>query len=124
MQNINSKETNQKTKWCILRRRNSHANIKGAALDYPRYLRNRIDDILKTTLLLMYGNVQFLAEAFFDFLEPETKKIIQHSLKKIASDVGFTLKFEPDNEAYAEKISSKMAISFKFFVNWNEHTRI
>jgi hypothetical protein len=85
----------------------AHADIKGMAADYPKYLPNRIHDNLSTILFLMYGNIQMMAECFFDFLDNKTKEIIKTAMENIAFDVGSVPLFEPNKEPYAAKLKLK-----------------
>lgn len=90
-------------RFCI----SAHADIKGAALDYPDYLSHRIINNLKMILFLTYGNIQMMTECFFVFLDPKTRSIIKLSLKDIASILGAVPSFEPDEELYLSKIKLK-----------------
>jgi len=85
----------------------AHADIKGMAADYPLYLPNRINDNLLTILFLMYGNIQMMAECFFDFLDLKTKENIKTAMENIAFDVGKVPLFEPNKEPHASKLKLK-----------------
>jgi hypothetical protein len=85
----------------------AHPDIKGAALDYPKYLPGRIKDNLKMVQCLMYGNIQMMAECFIDFLNPQTRRIIKISLERIASTLEAVPKFEPDRDSYSSRIKLK-----------------
>jgi hypothetical protein len=85
----------------------AHADIKGAARDYPKYLPKRIEDNLSTILCLMYGNIQMMSECFFDFLNPKARRIIKSSMKRIATTLGNVPLFEPDVDCYSSKVKLK-----------------
>ncbi|MCJ7560839.1 hypothetical protein MUO79_09545 [Candidatus Bathyarchaeota archaeon] len=85
----------------------AHSDIKGTARDFPNYLPNRIRDNLNMILLLMYGNIQMMAESFFDFLDSNTKAYIKEAMENIAFDVGSVPLFEPNREPYALKLKFK-----------------
>jgi hypothetical protein len=85
----------------------AHADIKGAARDYPDYLPDRIGDNLSVILFLMYGNIQMMAECFFDFLNPNARKLIKQSMKKIASALQNVPLFEPNAISYSSRIKLK-----------------
>jgi hypothetical protein len=85
----------------------AHANIKGAAVDYPVYRLHRIDDSLRIILYLMYSNIQMMAECFFDFLDADTKTYIKTAMENISFDVRRVPLFEPNREPYATKLKLK-----------------
>jgi hypothetical protein len=85
----------------------SHADTKGTALNYPKYLPNLIGDNLNMILSLMYGNIQMMAEGFFNFLNTETKAIIKNAMEDIAFDVGSIPLFEPDKPQFSSKLKLK-----------------
>lgn len=85
----------------------AHSDIRGAMQDYPKYLPDRIRANLDLTLMLMYGNIQMMAESFFDFLNPNTKAYIKEAMENIAFDVGNVPLFEPNIEPYASKLKLK-----------------
>lgn len=85
----------------------SHPSIKGANLDFPNYSVPRIDDTIKSILLLMYGNIEVLAESFYSFLDNTSKPIIKTALENIAFDTRHALTLEPDKEPYASLIKLK-----------------
>jgi hypothetical protein len=85
----------------------AHPDIKGAEIDYPKYLPNRIRENLMVISFLMYGNIQMMAECFFDFLTPNTRAIVKNALENIANNVGSIPLFESDREPYASKLRLK-----------------
>jgi len=85
----------------------AHADIKGAARDYPEYLSDRIEDNLSIILCLMYGNIQMMSECFFDFLNPQARKIIKPSMERIATTLNNVPLFEPDADSYSSRINLK-----------------
>lgn len=85
----------------------SHPDIKGVNLNFPNYSTRQIDDMLKATLLLMYGNIEALAESFYGFLNGTTRPIIKTALENIAFDTQHALTLEPDKEPYASLIKLK-----------------
>jgi hypothetical protein len=85
----------------------SHPDIKGSNLDYPNYSLPQIEDIMRSILLQMYGNIEVFAEGFYDLLDSALKSFIKQSMSSIAFDTGYTLAFEPDIEPYASLIRLK-----------------
>lgn len=85
----------------------AHADVKGAGRDYPQYLPDRIKDDLSVILSLMYGNIQMMAECFFNFLNPNAKKLIKQSMERIATALKSVPLFEPDANIYSSRIRLK-----------------
>ena len=85
----------------------SHAHIRGTLKDYPQYIPAQISDVLNSVLLLMYGNIEMMAECFIIYLDSEAKEVVKQTLKNIADCVGFTPLFEPDREPYSSKLVLK-----------------
>jgi hypothetical protein len=85
----------------------AHADIKGAALDYPNYLPDRIENDLYVILCLMYGNIQMMSECFFDFLNLNARRLIKLSMERIATNLSEVPLFEPDANSYSSRIKLK-----------------
>jgi hypothetical protein len=85
----------------------AHADIKGSALEYPKYLPKLIESNLYVILCLMYGNIQMMSECFFDFLNPNARKLIKLSMERIATNLHNVPLFEPDANSYSSRIKLK-----------------
>jgi hypothetical protein len=85
----------------------AHADIKGANLDYPKYLANRIEDNLRIILSLIYANIQMMVECFIDYLDSKTRIIIKDSMEEIASTILSVPLFEPNQLVHQSKIHLK-----------------
>jgi len=92
----------------------AHADIKGAALDYPEYRPDRIEGNLSIILHLMYGDIQMLSECFFNLLNSQARKIIKPSMERIATTLKYVPLFEPDKDPYASRINLKRGNFRKF----------
>lgn len=85
----------------------SHPDIKGSNLDYPNYTISQVEDILRTVLYQMYGNIEAFAESFYPLLEVPSKQLIKQALENISFDNGHAPRIEPDKEPYASRIRLK-----------------
>lgn len=85
----------------------SHPDIKGSNLDYPNYTIKQVEDILRTILYQIYGNIEAFAESFYSLLEVPSKELIKQALENISFDNGHVPTIEPDVEPYASQIRLK-----------------
>ena len=100
---MNSQMKNMYSQLCT----SSHPDIKGAAVNYPRYPENLVRDNLMTILSLAYTNMETMAECFMDFLDSNLKESIRNGMENIASETNTIPTLEPDKEEYAQKIKLK-----------------
>ena len=61
----------------------SHASIKGVYND-TIYNQDEIKDCLEVILSLSYGNIQMMAECFYNFLDSPLRKKIKDNLIEIS----------------------------------------
>lgn len=86
----------------------AHAEIKGLLLDYPNYHEKQIEDNLKITLMLSYGNIQMVSEMFLSHFNKILKYVVKNILKEIATGVGNQIPlFEPTKGNYDSKLKLK-----------------
>jgi hypothetical protein len=101
------RQLKQKTFYGILCE-SAHADIKGLFLDYPAYNEKQIEDNLKITLMLSYGNIQMVSELFLTYLNDVLKYVIKNVLKEVAVSVGNQIPlFEPNKDNYESKLKFK-----------------
>jgi hypothetical protein len=81
--------------------RYSHASIRGAMRDLEEYFGSDVEDCLKMFLSLAYGNIQMMAEGFFDLLSPSLEQHIKGALGETAGFLGEVPLFEPDQERWS-----------------------
>ena len=86
--------------------RSSHPSIRGAFIDI-RYSPQTVKDCLNMILALSYGNIQMMAESFFDFLTDELKNKVKTTMRDIAEFQGEVAIFEPDKRGVSSKIKLK-----------------
>jgi hypothetical protein len=84
----------------------SHPSIKSVYHDLE-YSKTEVEDCLNVILSLTYGNIQMMAEGFYDLLDSTLKRMIRESLFEIADFQGETGLFEPDQERWFPKIRLK-----------------
>lgn len=86
----------------------SHAEIKGLLLDFPAYREKEVEDRLRITLSLSYGNLQMVTEMFFGSLDSALKTGIKDILKEIVISLENQVPlFEPNLDAHASKLRLK-----------------
>lgn len=86
--------------------RSSHPSIRAAFIDL-KYSSQNVEDCLNMILALSYGNIQMMAEGFFNSLDNELKDIIKTTLKDIADAQKEITIFEPDKKILSSKIKLK-----------------
>ena len=86
--------------------RSSHPSIRGAFIDI-KYSLQTVKDCLNMILALSYGNIQMMAEAFFNFLSDELKNKVKTTMRDIAEFHTEVAIFEPDKRGISSKIKLK-----------------
>ena len=92
----------------------AHPSIRGAFTDL-QYSSQNVEDCLNMVLTLSYGNIQMMAEGFFDFLNNGLKDVIRTTLKNIAEAQKETTIFAPDKKIYSSKIKLKKGNFMELF---------
>lgn len=82
----------------------SHPSIFAVRKDLE-YSESEVEDCLKMNLSFAYGNVQMMAEGFFDFLDLSLKQKVRETLFEIADYLGEIPTFEPDQERWSARIN-------------------
>ena len=86
----------------------SHPDVRGTLRDFPNYDEKYVEDRLKFVLSLAYGNIQMLAEGFFDLLDKNLKKIIRAIMFEIIVTLDREIpNFTPDKRNLLPKIRLK-----------------
>jgi hypothetical protein len=83
--------------------RSSHPSVRSAMVDF-NYSGESVNDKLNLITMLSYGNIQMLAECFFDYFTDELKLLIKNSLFNIADFYKEVPVFEPDKPLFFDKI--------------------
>lgn len=83
--------------------RSSHPSIMAAFIDL-QYSSEMVEDCLNLILALAYGNIQMMAEGFFDLLDNDLKGAIRTTLRDIADAQKEITIFEPDKKIHLSKI--------------------
>lgn len=86
--------------------RSSHPSIKGVYHDLE-YSEDQVNDCLNVILSFGYGNMQMMAEGFYDFLDSVLKVKIKESLLQILDILSEKPLLEPDLEEWSSKIRLK-----------------
>ena len=81
----------------------SHLSIRGVLKDLD-YSESEVEDCLKVILAFAYGNIQMMAEGFFDFLDPSLKQKVKEALFEIADYLGEVVLFEPNQKRWLKRI--------------------
>lgn len=86
----------------------AHAEIKGLLLDFPAFQGTTLEDRLKVTLYLSYGNIQLIAENFFVCLNDNLRNLMKSLMKEIVTSLGNLVpKLEPDKDTLSKMIKLK-----------------